>query len=168
MRSTCLLFLLMGCASTAANIYKPVPQNGPSPQSIRWRQCALPAWIILDDGLSTFEPAVVAAIKEWNDTTGIKLFVYGGVSDVDNEDLPAPFFTITQNDLGNDCGHTKLYGHEGNLCIWSAKIEFSNNCFDSFSNIIKHELGHLLGLADVGDVEYNGIMYYHVRQASFI
>ena len=164
----CFLFVLISCTSTTTNIDKSESQNGSPPQSMRWRQCSLPAWIILDDGLSTYEPVVIAAIKDWNDSTQTKLFTYGGVSDVDNVDVPAPFFTITQNDLGNKCGHTKLYGHEGNMCVWSAKIEFSFGCFDSFSNTIRHEFGHLLGLADVRDAEYNGIMYFHVRQAAFI
>src|SRR3990172_4418658 len=82
--------------------------DAPSPRLTGFSLQATPAWIVLDDDLTTYEPVIARTINEWNTKVGFALFAYGGILDVDDVKLPMPFIGVVQIDLGTNCGHTNL------------------------------------------------------------
>jgi len=154
------LFWFPILSSCAHSIY--ITDNG---QPIK--QCMPTLVGISDDTPGKFHAPIVNAISYWEEATGVDgIFVYAGV-------VP---FTIDSNYINgivgigvvselksskpntHPCGRTYIAWDSHN-CIVKAKIRLNLECsgnMDEFQTVIRHEIGHVLGLDD--SVDFTALM----------
>ena len=108
------------------------------------------------------------AIQYWNTVDSRKYFVSIGVQPWGADDPMTGGFIPIQLvpaeslwDLGlATCGNASMIVRNASGCIRRAKIKIADKCtgpIEVFETIVRHELGHVLGLKD-NYLEWNAIM----------
>jgi hypothetical protein len=148
--------LLVGCVASRYNVtYK-------AGKEVEIHQCNLPI-LVGFAGLSDEDVAVIqSALSFWESNAGQPLFFDSGQADNALTDNLLVFSNATKAYYGDDLATTETRTKDE--CIQAAKITF-NYALSSFSPwrqefIVRHEIGHALGLDDAG--RPNNMMYNHI------
>ena len=162
-----ILFILSVTTSCAHNPYIK------SDMGQHARQCLLPVPVGIVEG--TPEPlanAIRDAMKYWNSVDSRKYFIslgevpWGASNPMTNGFVPVqvvPTDSLWNLGIGT-CGNAQLIIKQASGCISRAKILIADRCtgpIEHFETIVRHELGHVLGLKD--SVDFTSLMSHAVE-----
>ena len=140
------------------------------------RQCYLPiGFAIAEDSDPRFEQLIKDSVLYWNVAIGYEVFVdyghtgytlqdpeavavvmLGAVSDIESSD------SNRQNNV-MPCGRASQ-GVTIDGCVAKASVEINTGCTertDILQTIVRHEMGHILGLRD--DIDFTTLMSYKIE-----
>lgn len=148
MRSLILLAVLAaGCG-----LHKPYLRTDTNKPA---RQCHLPVLVGISQGTpDELIVSINSAVDYWNDVIPGLFFNYGELPLTANE---RDAFTIIQivpseslwSEFWGTCGETKVIMNNYTGCIKYTDIQIADKCTDPpemFESVVRHELGHVLGL----------------------
>jgi len=146
----CILFVVcIGCAAPAPSL---VVEGSMAPV----RPCSPPHYVGAELGTDIVAP-MEQAVLYWNDALDYQVFIWAGETPFTREnDLFGALTLIYYEDpkgMGNMLGQTALMVGECG-CLVLSQIRVSADLLETppvLGTVVRHELGHLLGLADVPD-----------------
>jgi len=123
------------------------------------RQCSLPVFIASDQNLTALRADMVgSAATHWNHSVGMDLFMDLGILDWASREPNDAFILVSVEETvemkDKLCGITR-FGWDQKGCMHFVSIHVNPKCLkkgnEIFETIVRHELGHVLGLTHVDD-----------------
>ena len=163
MKNILILFLLLlayGCAASLRNVI-PLKQCS---ESVKYK---ISSSIYYDDSM------IFDSFEYWNGLLNKKFFIYDGK--ITNEqyyqdnkdgkdDYVFVFLDPRRDEKVRYCGLTH-YNNHINGCLSNVSIEMKSQCFIeaglSFESVLRHEIGHVLGLPN-SRADDEDLMYYQI------
>lgn len=152
-----LTFMFFGCAHVQDGFYE---------NTTNVRQCTLPVAVVTDNRITEpFRQASRNAMKYWNDFSGQELFMSLGAMSKEAIDKHPKWFAIitpiSEEDwpstCRNSCGTISFNFRVDTGCMSSVVIKVAERCMAhenqtvAFESMLRHELGHILGLPEADD-----------------
>lgn len=135
------------------------------------RQCDTPVFVASDKNLTVLRAELVTnAVTHWNQSVGMDLFMDLGVLDWADSNAPNDAFILISLDETDEmkdklCGITRFKWDERG-CMRTVSIHINPKCLkkgnEIFETIVRHELGHVLGLTHVDD--FTKLMNYSIEE----